>query len=128
MKTLDLISKENLTIVEYYIKTDNIYELKELRRGYVRHLPLELIHQEDRAICELIDNFLETRKKVIDFIKNYEFEEEGSHVLEMDQFPGFFCYSNVDVDIDIDKGDYLTSPVADTKIRIVYLSFTILDA
>lgn len=106
------------------MENDKLHQLIELKETYIEFIDKS---EKIKEMLDLIDNFLKDRKKVIDFIKNYEFESDGSHVLEMDQFPGFFCSAQIDVDIDIDKGDYWTSPVADTKIRIIDLSFTIVE-
>jgi 2-oxoglutarate dehydrogenase complex dehydrogenase (E1) component-like enzyme len=35
--------------------------LKEMREGYTRIIPLEMLHIEDREICELIDECLQVK-------------------------------------------------------------------
>lgn len=50
-------------VVNELIKLEDVKTLKIIREGYTRNLPIELIHSDDRVICEIIDNFLSNHKK-----------------------------------------------------------------
>jgi len=49
---------ERIMMIDELFRSGNTFLLKEIRDGFTRWLPIELIHIDDRVLCEYINNLL----------------------------------------------------------------------
>ena len=55
---LGAMTKGNEILLRELIEAGNVQRLKEMRAGFLHDLPIELMHIEDREVCEAIDAYM----------------------------------------------------------------------
>jgi hypothetical protein len=62
------MTQDNEMLIYDLIEAGADEVLSEIRNGYTKHLPIELLHIEDREICEAIDHYFAAKKKIFELV------------------------------------------------------------
>jgi hypothetical protein len=107
------------------IKAGNVDVLTQIRDGYTRHLPIEIIHIEDRECFHIIDEYLKDRIKLISLVEERAAltETEGLHNIAFEE-PSYLVVAVVNVTHYTSPGDYWTPGCDEYKTDIIEIEIT----
>ena len=112
-----MISEQQLEMIAYFIENNRDDLLREMAAGYTKHIPIELIHEQDRAFVEMVNYYFANKAEIIELIREKAYGQFGTFDLNFSH-NDFHVTATMTVRTSHSPGDNLTPSSTDSDIEI----------